>query len=55
LKLLNFAPARSHGTVKETQKKVIENTIKKISLIKISYFKCDKKNHLKRDYPEKKT
>jgi hypothetical protein len=45
---------RNHGVVEKTQKKVIENTIKKIFLTEISYFKCDQKNHLKRDYPEKK-
>jgi hypothetical protein len=54
LKLLNSAPTRSQEAAKKMQKKIARDTIRKISLTEISYFKCGQKNHLKRDYFKKK-
>jgi hypothetical protein len=54
LKLLDSAPAKSQKIAEKIYKKAAENTAGKISLIKIFYFKCGQKDHLKRDYLKRK-
>jgi hypothetical protein len=54
LKLLDSASAKSHKAAEEVQKKIVGDTIGKIFLAEIFYFKCGQKNHLKRDYSERK-